>query len=138
MCLPKLMAGDYNVGSGLATSTSSNLCTLDILSAQPASLPCSANKGFASSVKYLAVFAIAQFVMGAGVTPMFPLGPAYLDENMDPKMSPIHIGIFMTCNFMGPGVGYMLSSLFLSFYTDLKLVTYNITFLFVQHERCNM
>lgn len=121
MCLPKLMAGDYNVGSGLATSTSSNLCTLDILSAQPASLPCSANKGFASSVKYLAVFAIAQFVMGAGVTPMFPLGPAYLDENMDPKMSPIHIGIFMTCNFMGPGVGYMLSSLFLSFYTDLKL-----------------
>ena len=138
MCLPKLMAGDYNVGSGLATSTSSNLCTMDIFSAQSASLPCSANRGFASSVKYLAVFAIAQFVMGAGVTPMFPLGPAYLDENMDPKMSPIHIGIFMTCNFMGPGVGYMLSSLFLSFYTDLKLVTYNITFLFVQHERCNM
>lgn len=76
-----------------------------------------------SSPIYLFILCLGQFVMGAGTTPLFTLGPAYLDENVNPKSSPVYIGVWFATTFLGPGVGFALGGMFLRTFTDLQLVS---------------
>lgn len=45
--------------------------------------------------------------MGAGTTPLYSLAPAYIDENVQPKASPIYLGIFFAAAIAGPGLGFV-------------------------------
>ena len=78
---------------------------------------------YGSSLLYLFILCTGQFVMGAGTTPLYTLGPAYLDENVNPKVSPIYLGIWYSTTFLGPGLGFTLGGTFLKLFTDLKLVS---------------
>ena len=49
-------------------------------------------------------------------------GPAYLDENVSPKSSPIYLGIWFAMSMFGPGLGFLVGSNFLRVYTDIKQV----------------
>ena len=78
---------------------------------------------YSSSTLYLFILCLGQFVMGAGTTPLYTLGPAYMDENVNPKVSPIYLGIWFATTFLGPGLGYAVGGTFLRIFTDLKVVS---------------
>ena len=83
--------------------------------------PCMLRPGGSSSVN-LMVFSIGQLLMGAGTTPLYTLGVAYLDENVNPKQSPIYLGVWFASTFLGPGLGYVIGGLFLGQFTNIELV----------------
>ena len=61
---------------------------------------------------------IAQVVIGIGALPLYTLGLAYLDEIAKPKYVSYYIGLFYTFAGIGPALGFLLSSAFLSQYVD--------------------
>ena len=60
--------------------------------------------------------------MGAGTTPLYSLGPAYIDENVKPKNMPLYLGVWFASSIMGPGLGFILGGLVLGVFVDLKQV----------------
>ena len=123
MALPKLMIGKYNIpGATPGSGRGSNICITG--SKSPfGSAGCADDDGYGSTMKYLSVFCLAQFIFGVGLTPLWPLAPAYLDENVNPKNAPIYVGIWFVSNFLGRGLGYLVGGAFLQFFTDISLVS---------------
>ena len=72
-----------------------------------------------SDWKYMFVFIGAKLVLGAGMTPAFTLGPAYIDENVSPEIAPMYIGVWFIATFFGPGVGYLAGGTLMTIYVDL-------------------
>ena len=72
----------------------------------------------------MAIFVLAQLIMGIGGSPYFSLLPAYLDENVHPKDLPIYLGVWSLANSLGPGIGMLIGGKLLSIYVDLKQVRY--------------
>ena len=68
------------------------------------------------------IFALGQIIMGAGATPLFSLAPAFIDENVDPKSSPIYLGVFFASAIVGPGLGFVSGGAMPSVWVDLKMV----------------
>ena len=73
---------------------------------------------------YMAIFVLAQLIMGAAVSPFYSLLPAYLDENVHPKHMPVYLGVWSFANFLGPGIGMIVGGKLLSTYVDLKQVRF--------------
>ena len=71
---------------------------------------------------YMAIFVTSQVIIGAGISPLYSLVPAYLDENVHPKSMPFYIGVWQTAVFLGPGVGLAVGGKFLSVYVDITQV----------------
>lgn len=73
---------------------------------------------------YLFIFCVAQLLMGAGTTPLYSLAPAYIDENVHPKASPIYLGIFFAAAIAGPGLGFVAGGPILNeIYIHIKQVS---------------
>lgn len=112
--LPKALVGKYSIpGTGkinpfCSVGNQGSICM---------------SGAFSSSSLYLFILCAGQFVMGAGTTPLYTLGPTYLDENVNPKVSPIYLGIWFATTFLGPGLGFAVGGTFLKTFTDLKLVS---------------
>jgi len=71
---------------------------------------------------YLLIFCAAQMLMGAGTTPLYSLAPAYIDENVHPKSSPIYLGLFFAAAITGPGLGFVAGGAILNdIYIQVKL-----------------
>lgn len=68
---------------------------------------------------YIFIFFVAQLLMGAGATSLFTLGPAYLDENVHPKSSPVYLAVFFSMTLLGPGLGFVLGGSLLNIYIDI-------------------
>lgn len=77
--------------------------------------------GYESNRFYLFIFCLAQLLMGAGTTPLYSLAPAYIDENVHPKASPIYLGIFFAGAVAGSGLGFVVGGPILNnVYVDIK------------------
>ncbi|EDO31714.1 predicted protein, partial [Nematostella vectensis] len=72
-----------------------------------------------SDWKYMFVFIGAKLLLGAGTTPLFTLGPSYIDENVDPKSAPMYLGVWFIATFFGPGIGYVAGGSLLNIWVDL-------------------
>ena len=72
------------------------------------------------------LFVVAQLIIGAGAAPFYSLLPAYLDENVKPKLIPVYLGIWFCFTFIAPGIGYLIGGYFLSFYVDIEQVCLTI------------
>ena len=81
----------------------------------------------------MAIFVLAQLIMGIGGSPYFSLLPAYLDENVHPKDLPIYLGVWSLANSLGPGIGMLIGGKLLSIYVDLKQVRYSSLVLLEHH-----
>ena len=122
MALPKLLVGRYEIsGASGNMGRGSNTCITGV-KVPFGSASCIKNEGYGSAITYLFIFCLAQFIFGIGVTPLWPLAPAYLDENVNPKNAPIYVGIWFVSNFLGRGVGYIVGGAFLRIFTDLVMV----------------
>ncbi|XP_032873258.1 solute carrier organic anion transporter family member 3A1-like [Amblyraja radiata] len=61
---------------------------------------------------------VAQVIIGAGATPIQPLGVSYIDDHVRKRDSSLYIGVLFTTMLFGPAFGFMLGSLFTTIYVD--------------------
>ena len=115
--LPHFMIGRYDVPDFQTGQT--GMCLLSTNSSL--SGLCDV-KNAGTNWYYMLIFALGQFILGAGVCPMYSLMPAYLDENVEPKHMPVYVGLFYLSLLLGPGLGVFINGLFLGVYVDIEQV----------------
>ncbi|XP_033640299.1 solute carrier organic anion transporter family member 4A1-like [Asterias rubens] len=82
---------------------------------------CTSEEMESGLASYFWLFVFAQFLHGLGAAPLYTLGVTYIDENVQPKMTSLYIGIFNAASLLGPAIGYLLGGALLSVYTDLQV-----------------
>ena len=109
--MPEFVFGTYSVNNAAANrlevcvthmnSTGTDSCNVD------------------NSDRYsLIFFFVGNILIGLGATPLFTIGPSYMDDIIRPKYVSIHLGIFYGLSILGPAVGFGLGAGFLSIYVD--------------------
>lgn len=66
----------------------------------------------------LVFFFLGNILIGFGSTPLFTIGPSYIDDIVMPRFVPIHLGFFYATAVLGPALGFGLGAAFLSVYVD--------------------
>lgn len=114
--LPQILVGDYEPAvAQTADLCRSNQTLLDASDAGEGN--CKSSKWY-----HLLVFVAGQLLIGAGASPVYNIGSAYLDENASRKNSGVYLGIYYAVSTLGPGLGFLLGGYFLSIYVDIALV----------------
>ena len=93
-----------------SNSTSSRFTVSDELS-------CKESKWY-----FVFLLVAGQLVIGAGASPLFNLGPSYLDENVTQKNSGLVISAYFSIAALGSGSGFILGGYFLAVYVDFVQV----------------
>eukprot|EP00111_Clytia_hemisphaerica_P005496 TCONS_00015937-protein len=112
--LPKLMIGKYEGASNQEGFDP----TCQASAGPQGDLQCNENGG--GTIGHMAVFMISQLLMGIGTTPLYTLGPTYLDENVSPRAAPVYLGIWFCCTMLGPPIGMIIGGMFLRIHTDME------------------
>ncbi|KAK2504380.1 hypothetical protein MC885_004734, partial [Smutsia gigantea] len=94
--LPKFCSGKYQLGSLLEDTC---LTTRNRTSCTSSS---------SSLSNYLYVFILGQLLLGAGGTPLYTLGTAFIDDSVPTHKSSLYIGIGYSMSVLGPAVGYVM------------------------------
>ena len=115
--LPHLLVGKYTPLE-FGDAATGDVCFFNSTRAPSTVETCTEAKGY-TAWKYMLVFIGAKLLLGAGTTPLFTLGPAYIDENVSPKAAPMYLGVWFTATFFGPGIGYVAGGSLLNVWVDL-------------------
>ena len=89
---------------GVSTNTTQTLTDLGLCAANRSDFrgkSDSNEEATGGSSLYYALFILGMVVAGAGCTPMIALGVPYIDENVNAKVSPMYVGIFVACGMLG-------------------------------------
>ena len=130
--LPHLIVGNYEPVSTSGSSNQSGLCIpIAISSTNMTDTECKTT--FDSEWYYMFIFVMSQILIGAGSTPPFSLGPAYIDENVHPRSVPVYIGIWYAATWLGPGLGFILGGHIAKIYIDITLVCESYIFAITAH-----
>ncbi|XP_042311154.1 solute carrier organic anion transporter family member 4C1 [Sceloporus undulatus] len=77
---------------------------------------------------YFFVFLLGQLLLGAGGTPLYTLGTAFIDDSVPKHQSSVYIGIGYAMSLLGPAIGYVLGGQLLNIYVDFnRQVSIDIT-----------
>ncbi|KAJ7335736.1 hypothetical protein JRQ81_013677 [Phrynocephalus forsythii] len=77
---------------------------------------------------YFYVFMLGQLLLGAGGTPLYTLGTAFIDDSVPKHKASVYIGIGYAMSLLGPAVGYVLGGQLLNIYVDFnRQVSIDIT-----------
>ena len=119
--LPQLLVGRYEP----MIAEAGDLCHLNetLRNSTNSSDNCRASEWF-----HMMVFVVGQLLIGAGASPVYNLGSAYLDENVTRRNSGVYLAIYYAVATLGPGIGFLLGGYFLSIYIDIDLVSSDVTF----------
>ena len=119
--LPQFLAEKYEP----IVSKSTDVCQLNSnstngtssLSMVPDELPCKGSKWY-----FVLLLVVGQLIIGAGASPLFNLGPSYLDGNATQKNSGLVISAYFSIAALGSGTGFILGGYFLAIYVDFMKV----------------
>uniref|UniRef100_A0A8D0C2Z1 Solute carrier organic anion transporter family member n=1 Tax=Salvator merianae TaxID=96440 RepID=A0A8D0C2Z1_SALMN len=70
--------------------------------------------------RYFYVFLLGQLLLGAGGTPLYTLGTAFIDDSVPKHKASVYIGIGYAMSLMGPAIGYVLGGQLLNIYVDFN------------------
>lgn len=119
--MPKFLFGKYNppVAAFHSSDFEKMLCSVSNTSIDY----CIKDTSLQSSQIYLLVFSLAQIILGIGATPLLTLGVSYIDENVNPKHSPVYMGIIYAATFVGTTAGLIVTGFFLKTFVETDLVS---------------
>ena len=119
--IPHYMAPKYVTGVALITDTCRQPVKGNLTSASSKGA-CVQTDSIDKS-RYFGVFALGYMLMGVGVTPLYSLGYAHINEIVGRSKASIYLAIVGMIATVGPAVGFMIGNPIVNVFVDLKQVS---------------
>lgn len=117
--LPHFIAGRYQTGA-TEFSKQQLICNAKQLNSLSESCAVSSHS---SNLPIFLVFLAAQVLIGAGMSPIFTLGTAFIEESVYARMCPIYLGIMYSTAALAPAIGFFVGGACLNFFVDFGVKT---------------